>query len=118
MFHFQQLENFTLIFSYFYEIKISLTFQEILLSDNRLEIAIGNGFRACLDYVVIGKNLYLPLYNDILTENDTRINKIQIEQIENILINTCTFNNLCESLNCHYGRYAHDFDRRKYLCNY
>ena len=35
---------------------------------------------------LIGKNLYVAFYNDILIENDTRINKIQIEQIENILI--------------------------------
>ena len=47
---------------------------------------------------LIGKNLYVPFYNDILIENDTRINKSQIEQIENILINNCTFNNLCDNL--------------------
>ena len=55
-------------------------------SDKQLEITIGNGFRGCLDYALIGKNLYLSFYNDILIENDTRINKIQIEQIENVLI--------------------------------
>ena len=115
--HFQWLENFTLIFNYFYEYKIHLTFQEILSSDNQLKITIGNGFRGCFDYVLIGKNLYVPFYNDILIENDTRIHKIKIEQIENILINNCTFNNLCDNLYCHYGQCFRDFDQEKCLCN-
>ena len=51
----------------------------------------------------------------LLMENDTRINKIQIEQIENILINNCTFNNHYNNLNCHYGQCIHNFNRGKCL---
>ena len=46
-FHFQWLEHLTLTFNSFDECKINFTFQEILLSDNQLQIAIGIGFRDC-----------------------------------------------------------------------
>ena len=45
--YFQWLENLTLTFNLFYECKINLPFQEILLSDNQLEITIGSSFRDC-----------------------------------------------------------------------
>ena len=46
-FHFQSLERLTLTFNSSYECKINLTLQEIILSDNQLEITVGIGFRAC-----------------------------------------------------------------------
>ena len=54
-----------MIFNYFYRSKISLTFQEILLSDNQPDITIGSGFRSSLDYVLTGKSLYVQFSNDI-----------------------------------------------------
>ena len=46
-FYFQWLKNLTLTFNLFYESKINLTFQEILLSDNQLQITFGSGFPGC-----------------------------------------------------------------------
>ena len=46
-FHFQWLEHLTLTFNSSYECTINLTLQEILLSDNQLEITISSGFYDC-----------------------------------------------------------------------
>ena len=40
----------------------------MLLSDNQLNITIVSSFRVCLDYVLTGKNLYVPFHNDIRTD--------------------------------------------------
>ncbi|CAF1175880.1 unnamed protein product [Rotaria sordida] len=117
-FHLQWSNNLTLIFNHLYTYSINLTFDDIFILNNQIEIILGNGFRGCLEYVLIGENLYIPFYNDTLFENDTRINKISIEQINNIQINNCTFNNICKNLNCYHGQCIHDFDRGKCLCNY
>jgi hypothetical protein len=117
-FDFKWSENSTLIFNNLYTYSINLTSEEIFLSNNQIEITIGNGFRGCLEYVLIGGNLYVPFYNSSSIENDTRLHKIHLEQIENIQINNCTFNNTCENLLCHHGQCISDFDRGKCLCNY
>ena len=65
---FSVIRKFYINFHYFYRYKISLTFQEMLLLNNQPDITIGKGFRSCLDYVFIGKNLYAPFSNDIRTD--------------------------------------------------
>ena len=40
----------------------------MLLSDNQPNITIRSSFRVCLDYVLTGKNLYVPFYNDLRTD--------------------------------------------------
>jgi hypothetical protein len=117
-FHFQWTENLTLIFNSLNSYSINLTFEEIFLPNNQIEITIGNGFRGCIEYILIGGNLYVPFYNEKLIENDTRQNNIQIEHIENIAINNCTFNDICQNLICQHGQCMHDFDRGKCLCNH
>ncbi|CAF2665722.1 unnamed protein product [Rotaria sp. Silwood2] len=117
-FHFQWTNNLTLIFNHLYTYSINLTYEDIFVLNDEIEIIIGNGFRGCLEYVLIGENLYIPFYNETLIENDIRMNKIYIEQIDNIQINNCTFNNICENFICHYGKCIQDFDRGKCLCNY
>jgi hypothetical protein len=117
-FHFQWSDHSTLIFNHLSIYSINLTFEKIFLPNSQIEITIGNGFRGCLEYVLIGGNLYVPFYNETLIENDTRIHKIEIEEIENIQINNCTFNNICEKFHCHNGQCINDFDRGKCLCNY
>ena len=116
-FHLKWSDNSTLIINNFSSVSINITFEEIFLSNNQIEITIGNGFRGCLEYVLIGTNLYIPFYNDSLIENNTHLNKIHLEQIENIQINNCTFNNTCENHLCHNGQCINDFDRGKCLCN-
>ncbi|CAF5101705.1 unnamed protein product, partial [Rotaria sp. Silwood1] len=98
----------------------NLTFNEIFILNDQIEITIGNGFRGCLEYVLLGDNLYIPFYNDTLIDNknSTNLNNIHIEEINNIEINNCTFNNICENFNCNHGKCIHDFDRGKCLCNY
>jgi len=117
-YHFQWTENSTLIYNYLSTYSINSIFEQIFLPNNQIEIILGNGFRGCLEYVLIGGNLYVPFYNDTLIENDTRLHKIQIEEIKNIEINNCTFNNICEKFHCHNGQCINDFDRGKCLCNY
>ncbi|CAF1001650.1 unnamed protein product [Adineta steineri] len=121
LFHFQWLENSTLIFNYSYTYSINITFDEIFLLNDQIELTIGNGFRGCLEYVLLGDNLYVPFYKDLINENNnnnTYINRIQIEQIENIQINNCSFTNICANLTCHNGQCINDFDRGKCLCNH
>ena len=65
-FHLQWSENSTLIINYLYTYSINLSFEQILTPNNQIEIIIGNGFRGCLEYVLIGENLYIPFYNDII----------------------------------------------------
>jgi hypothetical protein len=115
-FHFQWSDNATFIFDSLTTYSINLTWEEIFSSNHQIEITIGNGFRGCLEYVLIGGNLYVPFYNDTLMENNTRI--IQIEQIENIEINNCTFDDMCQNLPCQNGQCIPDFDRGKCLCNH
>jgi len=120
-FHFQWLNNnnySTLVFNYLYTYSINLTWNEIFILNDQIEVSLGNGLRGCLEYVLIGENLYVPFYNDLIIGNDTRINKIQINQIDNIQINNCSFNNICESLICQNGQCINDFDRGKCLCNH
>ena len=53
----------------------------MLLSDNQPDITIGSGFHNCLDYVFIGKNLYVPFYNDI------RIDAKALSQVSSLNVN-------------------------------
>ena len=46
------------------------------LSDNQPDVTIDNGFRSCLDYVFIGKNLYNPFSNDIRTDTNVELNSV------------------------------------------
>ncbi len=100
-----------------YTYTINLSLKSLLTSNDQTQIFIGNGFRGCLEYVLIGENLYIPFYNDLIDENDTRTNKFFIEQIENIQINNCTFDHICENLFCQNGECMNDFDRGKCVCN-
>ena len=111
-FHFQWTDNSTLIFNNLTSYSINLTFDEIFLPNNSIQITIGNGFRGCLEYFLIGGNLYVPFYNQTLPET-----QIQIEHLENIAINNCTFENICEKIICQHGECITDFDRGKCLCN-
>lgn len=117
-FHFQWSNESTLIFNHTDSYLVNITFDNIFILNNQIEIIIGSGFRGCLDYVLLGDNLYVPFYSDILIENDTRANKFSIAPLENIHINNCTFNNICDNLNCNSGQCIADFDRGKCLCNH
>jgi len=116
-FHLHWSDFSTLTINYLYTYTINLSLKSLLTSNDQTQIFIGNGFRGCLEYVLIGENLYIPFYNDIIYENDTRTNKFFIEQIENIQINNCTFNNICENIFCQNGECVNDFDRGKCLCH-
>ncbi|CAF2149828.1 unnamed protein product [Rotaria magnacalcarata] len=116
-FHFQWSNDSTLIFNHLYTYTINITFEDIFVLNNQIEIILGNGFRGCLEHVLLGENLYIPFYNDTLIDNDTRSNNIHVEQIENVQINNCTFNNVCENLNCTNGQCIPDFDHGKCSCN-
>jgi hypothetical protein len=115
-YHFQWTENLTLIFNSLNIYSINLTFEEIFLPNHQIKITIGNGFRGCLEYVLIGGNLYVPFYNETLIEHDIRQNNIQIESIEHITINNCTFDDICQNLICQNGQCMNDFDRGKCSC--
>ena len=117
-FHLQWTENSTIIVNSLATYSINSTDEEIFTSSNDpMEIIIGNGFRGCLEYVLIGGNLYVPFYNETLIENDTRINRIELERFEHIAINNCTFDNVCTNLSCQHGQCIEDFDRGKCLCH-
>lgn len=116
-FHLQWTDFSTLTINYLHTYSVNLSFQSLLTSNGQTQIYVGNGFRGCLEYVLIGENLYLPFYNDNLYENDARKNKFVVEQIENIHINNCTFNHVCENVNCFNGLCYTDFDRGICLCN-
>ncbi|CAF3641598.1 unnamed protein product [Rotaria sordida] len=117
-FHLHWSDFSTLTINYLYTYTVNLSLKSLLTSNGQTQIFIGNGFRGCLEYVLIGENLYIPFYNDILYDNDTRQNKFFIEQIENIHINNCTFNHICEYMICQNGNCIHDFDRGKCLCHH
>ncbi|UJR09595.1 hypothetical protein I4U23_013830 [Adineta vaga] len=117
-FHFQWLENSTLMFNHTLTYTMNLTLEDEIFSlDHPMEITIGDGFRGCLEYVLLGNDLYVPFYENLNIGNLTYINEIQIEQFENILINNCSFNNVCANMLCHNGQCINDFDRGKCLCN-
>jgi len=117
-FHFHWSEFSTLTINYLHTYTINLSLKTLLTSTGQTQIFLGSGFRGCLEYVLIGDNLYIPFYNDIIYENDTRTNKFFTEQIENIQINNCTFNHMCDKRNCHNGQCFTDFDQGKCLCDH
>ncbi|CAF3534312.1 unnamed protein product [Adineta steineri] len=117
-FHLHWSDFSTLTVNYLYTYTVNLSLKSLLTSNSQTQIFIGNGFRGCLEYVLVGENLYIPFYNNIIYENDTRTNKFFTEQIENIQINNCTFNHICENMNCQNGQCASDFDQGKCICNH
>ncbi|CAF3833457.1 unnamed protein product [Rotaria magnacalcarata] len=116
-FHLHWSDFSTLTINYLFTYTINLSLKSLLTPNSQTQIYIGNGFRGCLEFVLIGENLYVPFYNDIIYDNDTRQNKFFIEQIENIHINNCSFNHVCENVNCQNGLCYSDFDRGKCICN-
>lgn len=111
--HLQWTDNSTLILNSLYTYPIN---EEVFMTDHPMEILLGNGFRGCLEYVLIGGNLYVPFYNESLFENDTRVNRMELERFEQIDINNCTFDHVCTNLSCEHGQCIEDFDRGKCLC--
>ena len=97
--------------------RINLTAQSIFLVNQMVEIYIGDGFRGCLDQFRLGSHLYVPFYEQILIENDTRSNRLIVEQLENIQINNCSFENVCYDVHCQHGQCQADFDRGICLCD-
>ncbi|CAF3431133.1 unnamed protein product [Rotaria socialis] len=116
-FHLHWSDFSTLTINYLFTYTINLSLKSLLTSNGQTQIYIGNGFRGCLEFVLLGENLYIPFYNDMIYDNDTRQNKFFIEQIENIHINNCSFNHVCENINCQNGLCYSDFDRGKCVCN-
>ena len=53
----------------------------------------------------------------MIYENDTRTNKFFTEQIENIQINNCTFNHICDDMDCQNGQCMSDFDQGRCICH-
>lgn len=116
-FHLHWSDFSTLTINYLYTYTVNLSFKSLLTSNGQTQIFIGNGFRGCLEYVLIGDNLYIPFYGEALYENDARRNKFFVEQLENVQINNCTFNNICENMHCLNGECFEDFDRGRCLCH-
>ncbi|UJR36501.1 hypothetical protein I4U23_029222 [Adineta vaga] len=116
-FHFHWSDFSTLTINYLYTYTINLSLKSLLTSNGQTQIFIGNGFRGCLEYVLIGENLYIPFYNESIFENDTRTNRFFTEQMENIQINNCTFNRICENIDCQNGQCISDFDQGKCACH-
>ncbi|CAF1554092.1 unnamed protein product [Adineta ricciae] len=117
-FHLQWLENSTLLFNHTLTYALNLTDNDqIFVLNDPIEITIGNGFRGCLEYVLLDTDIYVPFYRDLNNDNLTYINEIQIEQLENVQINNCSFENVCEHVLCHNGQCVSDFDRGKCRCN-
>ena len=116
-FHLQWTNQSTLVINRAESHNVDLSFEEIFVDNERMEISIGNGFRGCLEDVLIGTNLYVPFYNETLLENDTRVNRIQIEQFDDVQINNCTFNNVCNEIRCVHGQCLDDFDRGRCSCD-
>jgi len=75
------------------------TIENIFLPNTQIEIRLGNGFRGCLEYFLLGSNVYIPFYNQTNVE------------IENIQINNCTFDDLCRNVGCKHGQCIEAFDR-------
>lgn len=115
-FHFHWSDFSTLTINYLYTYTINLSLKSLFSSNDQTQIYIGNGFRGCLEHFLIGEDLYIPFWKNDNIEADDRTNKFLLEQNENILLNNCTFNGICEKFFCEYGECVGDFDRGKCLC--
>jgi hypothetical protein len=92
---------------------------EIFLFNQTMEILLGNGFRGCIEYVLIGSHIYVPFYNQtLLDRNSTRSNFITVEQLDHVEINNCTFDNVCQDVHCQHGQCTIDFDRGQCQCDH
>lgn len=109
-FHLQWTNESTMIINHRDFLPVNLTFD----NNSTIEILLGNGFRGCLDDVLLGTNLYIPFYNQTLFENITQ--RIQIETLEDIEMNNCSFANVCETIRCEHGHCHEDFDRGVCQC--
>ena len=96
---------------------INLSLKSLLASNDQTQIYIGNGFRGCLEYFLIGEDLYIPFSKSINEDIDQRTKKFLLEQNENLLINNCTFDDSCQKIFCEYGQCMNDFDRGKCVCD-
>lgn len=116
-FHMQWFNQSILIFNGRHRFDVNLTAEMIFTRNQTVEIYVGGEFRGCLDQFRLGKYLYLPFYDETQIENDTRTNRIFVRHFDHILINNCSFENLCENVFCKHGLCQADFDRAFCLCN-
>jgi hypothetical protein len=116
-FHFFWSDFSTLTINHMFTYTVNLSLKSLLNSPGQTQIFIGNGFRGCLEYVLIGEDFYLPFYDN----EDARIrlhrDQISVEQFEHIHINNCTFGRVCTSIHCEHGRCVEEFDQGTCLCN-
>ena len=115
-FHLYWSEFSTLTINHLYTYTVSLSLKSLLTPNGQTQIFVGNGFRGCLEYILVGEDLYLPFYHDEENRLYLRRNKFVVEQFENIANNNCTFEQVCAAIHCEHGQCVDDFDRGKCQC--
>ena len=115
-FHFYWSEFSTLTINHLHTYTINLSLKSLITSMGQTQVFIGNGFRGCLEHMLVGENAFLPFYDDRYERFRLRTKKFSIEQYENILINNCTFDDICSKIDCGHGQCVQDFDQGKCLC--
>lgn len=115
-FHLYWSDFSTLTFNHQQSFTVKLSLKSLLTPTGQTQIFIGNGFRGCLEYLLVGEQFYLPFYDDRYEKFRFRTKKFLIEQFENVKINNCTFDGICEKVECQHGHCVEDFDRGKCMC--